>query len=185
MTPEAFIADYISRWEGGLSLDKADTGNWIDGELIGSKYGVTGAALAKHRGVSAGSISAKQMADLTIDEAVAIGKELYYDAPGFGRLPWNRVTASIVDFGWGAGPVQAIKIMQRMIGAGDDGKIGPETIRKYGDWLEASKAEQWAERRNAFYDLIIKNRPANAKFRNGWRNRTAYFEPNSSWWRNW
>jgi len=182
MTPIEFITDYIKRWEGGLSLDRADTGNFVNGILIGSKYGVTAPALAKHRGVSAASITAAQMAALTIEEAAAIGKALYYDAPGFAKLPWNRVTMSIVDFGWGAGPVQAIKLMQRMVGAADDGVIGPRTVAAYATWLEADKAAAWAARRDIFYDQIIARTPSNAKFEKGWKSRTAYFLPSSEWW---
>jgi lysozyme family protein len=181
-TPTEFIADYIRRWEGGLSLDKADTGNWVAGVLIGSKYGVTASALARYRGAAAADITPAIMAALTFEEAVAIGKALYYDAPGFAKLPWNRITMSIVDFGWGAGPVQAIKLLQRMIGADDDGIIGPKTIAAYRDWLEADEAMTWAAQRNAFYRLLVKQRPANAKYLNGWENRTAYFTPASEWW---
>jgi len=187
MTVNEFIADYIRRWEGGLSLHREDAGNYASGKagvgpLIGSKHGVTPGALAAYRGVAATSITAKEMADLTMDEAVAIGRKHYYDGPRFNLLPWNRVTASIVDFGWGAGPVQAIKLLQRLVGVADDGKLGPNTARAYATWLEARQAEDWAAVRLAFYDLIIKRTPANAKFRNGWRNRTDYFKPGGEWW---
>jgi lysozyme family protein len=187
MTVDEFIADYIKRWEGGLSLHKEDAGNYASGKagvgpLIGSKYGVTPSTLASHRKVPAASITPAQMAALTMDEAVAIGRKAYYDAPRFGLLPWNRITASIVDMGWGAGPTQAIKLLQRMIGVADDGKLGPNTARAYATWLEARQAKEWEGVRNAFYDLIIDRKPANAKFRNGWRNRSAYFTPDSDWW---
>ena len=189
MTVDEFIADYIERWEGGLSLHKEDAGNYASGKagvgpLIGSKYGVTPAALAQHRKVSAASITPAQMAALTMAEAVAIGRRAYYDAPRFDMLPWNRVTASIVDMGWGAGPAQAIKLLQRMIGVADDGRMGPNTARAYATWLEARQAEEWQGVRNAFYDLIIARKPKNAKFARGWRNRSAYFTPGDAggWW---
>lgn len=180
MTVEEFIADYIKRWEGGLSVDPVDSGNHFNGKLVGSKYGVTGAALASHRGVK--DVSAKDMENLTLGEAVQIGKRAYYDAPNLDLLPWNRVTASILDFAWGTGPKQAIKILQRLVGVADDGVIGPATVRAYRNWLEADKAEAWAGKRNAFYELIIKQRPANKKYERGWKARTAYFTPASEWW---
>jgi lysozyme family protein len=87
---------------------------------------------------------------------------------------------------WGAGPKQAIKLLQRMIAAGDDGDIGPFTAKAYRDFLAnhalVDVAARYAAARNAFYDLIIANRPSNAKYRNGWRNRTASFLPTSPWW---
>lgn len=186
MTPSAFIADYIQRWEGGLSLHKEDSGNWVAGRLIGSKYGVTANALAQHRRCDPASITAEAMANLTLDEAVAIGKALYFDAPGFALLPWNQVTASIVDFGWGAGPGQAIKTLQRLVGVSADARLGPATEAAYGKWLAAHSLEEaaqlWADQRNAFYDLIVHQKPQNAKFLKGWKNRTAYFLPGTPWW---
>jgi len=185
MTPREFIAGFIGAHEGGLSLDRADNGNYASGKagvgpLIGSKYGVTAQALAKHRGVSAASITAAQMAALTVDEAVDIGMSLYFEAPGFNQLPWNRITASIVDKAWGSGPKQAIKLMQRMIGVADDGVIGPVTIRAYADWLEAEPAKQWADVRIAFDTSL--NQP---RFINGWNNRTRSFLPGTAWWKAW
>jgi lysozyme family protein len=187
MTVRAFIADYIERWEGGLSLHKEDSGNWVAGKLIGSKYGVTAGALAKHRGVKPDSITAQAMAALTLDEAVDIGKALYFDAPGFAQLPWNRVTASIVDFGWGAGPGQAIKSLQRLIGVAADSKLGPATAAAYRTWFdrhgESEAAKMWGATRDSFYELIVSLKPQNAKFLNGWKNRTAYFLPATPWWK--
>lgn len=185
MTPQEFIAGFIGDHEGGLSLDPADNGNYTGGKrgvgaLVGSKFGVTAAALAAYRGVPASSITAKAMAALTKDEAVAIGLKNYYHAPGFDKLPWNRITASIVDKGWGSGPGQAIKLMQRMIGVPDDGKIGPKTVEAYRDWLEAHQAETWARMRTTF-DASL-NQP---RFTKGWNNRTNSFLPASMWWQAW
>jgi hypothetical protein len=76
-----------------------------------------------------------------------------------------------------------------MVEVADDGKLGPYTARAYAEYLKDHGLEQsardWANVRNAFYDRIIKVRPSNAKYRNGWRNRTASFLPGTAWWRNW
>ncbi|MET0364507.1 MAG: putative peptidoglycan-binding domain-containing protein [Sphingobium sp.] len=194
MTPQEVIANFILTWEGGLSLHKSDTGNWVNGKLIGSKYGVTAAALAGARGVPVASITAPVMAALTIQEAAAIGMAKYYLGPRLNLLPWNRVTASLLDMGWGAGPVQAIKLWQRMIGVPDDGKVGPATaaatkayIGKHGEDLVAV---QWAFIRANFYADITERNPANVAFLNGWFARTEYFTPTAAprakgWWDRW
>lgn len=184
MTPADFIRDYIQTHEGGLSLNKGDTGNWHHGQLVGSKYGVTGDVLAKHRGVPA--VTAADMAALTLDEAVRIGVDMFYKAPRFDLLPWDHCIASVLDMGWGAGPGQAIKLLQRIIGSGDDGQIGPMTVRAYVAYVaakgEKAAAQAYGDARNAFYDKIIALHPTNAQFRNGWRNRTASFLPGTVWW---
>ena len=187
MTPAAFIQGYIADHEGGLSLDPADRGNWHHGVLVGSKYGVTGDVLALHRKVAA--VTPQEMAALTLAEAVQIGVDLFFAAPQIDGLAWNRTTASILDMGWGAGPRQAIKLLQRLIAVADDGSIGLFTARAYVDYLH-DRGEEWAARayataRDAYYDAVIAARPGNAKYRNGWRNRTASFLPGTPWWAAW
>lgn len=184
-----FIAGFIDAHEGGLSLDPADNGNWTGGKrnvgrLVGSKFGVTAGAIAVYRGVPAASITPLEIAELTRDEAVKIGVKLYYERPHFDLLPWNRATASIVDKGWGSGPVQAIKLLQRMVGVADDGALGPATAAAYTLWLakhgEEATAIQWGEIRRRF-DASL-NQP---RFINGWNNRTNSFLPGTKWWREW
>jgi len=184
MNPADFIRDYIETHEGGLSTDPDDTGNWHHGVLVGSKFGVTGDVLARHRGVT--SVTPAQMAALTLDEAVQIGMDLFYTAPHFDALPWDQAIASVLDMGWGAGPGQAIRLLQRMIGANDDGQIGPYTARLYASYLAhhgvEAAARAYGAVRNAFYDSIIAIHPSHAKYRGGWRNRTASFLPGTPWW---
>jgi lysozyme family protein len=183
-----FFTDYLRGWEGGLSTDHDDPGNWTGakvgvGQLVGSKYGVTPAALAKHRNVAVGGISQSAMANLTIDEAVDIAVASYYRAPGFDRLPWNRWTMSVIDMGWGSGPAQAIKLLQRIVGVADDGKIGPQTIGAVNAYLvahgEEAAAWRWAFVRAQFY---VSLKDSLWKYLRGWLNRTAYFTPASEWW---
>jgi len=199
-----FIAGYIKDHEGGLSMDPADNGNWFDpvsyaanipqqrnvGKLIGSKFGVTGYALAQYRKV--GIVTRADIANLTMDEAVAIGVRLYYKVPGFDKLLVNRVTLSIIDMAWGAGPDRAIRLMQKMIGAAVDGNLGPATARAYATWFnslgEAKAAQAWADVRNAFYQRIASNEGPNdpdRRFLRGWINRSNSFLPGTSWWSAW
>jgi lysozyme family protein len=192
MNLREFFSDYITRWEGGLSIDPADNGNWTGsiqgvGQLVGSNHGVTAAALAKHRKVAVGSISRSAMSLLTLDEAVDVAIEGFYKGPRFNILPWDGLIASAVDFGWGAGPVQSIKLLQRLIAVADDGQLGPYSARAYAEYVAShgieKSARAWADQRNSFYDLIVQRRPVNAKYLKGWKNRTAYFAPGGDWWK--
>lgn len=184
-----FFGGFIDTHEGGLSLDPADNGNWTgarrnSGRLVGSKYGVTAAALAAYRGVNVSTIAAEDIATLTRDEAVALGVQNYYTKPGFDRLPWNRVTMSVVDKGWGSGPRQAIRLLQRMVGVADDGLLGPKTAEAYRKFIadngEEQAARKWAEVRIAFDTSL--NQP---RFIRGWNNRTRSFLPGTPWWKAW
>lgn len=187
MQPRDFIQKMIEDHEGGLSLDPVDNGNWTGGKrnvgaLVGSKYGVTPAALAKHRGISPSNITKQDISSLTIKEAVDIGASIYYMAPKIALLPWDRATASVLDMAWGAGPTMAIKLAQRMSHVIDDGIIGPNTINKYADMCETDRANEYAKLRYNYYDDIIRKNPSLGKFRNGWRNRTDSFKPGTKWW---
>lgn len=186
-TPADFVGHFIDTWEGKLSLDPADQGNYYLGNLIGSNFGVTGAALAEYRGTKV--ITARDIATLTRSEAIKVGLKLVYDKSNFDDLPWDPVVASALDAGWGSGPGQAIKLLQRMIAVGDDGSIGRFTVAAYQDYVKAhgleAAAKVWCQARYDFYDLIIKVRPTNAKYRNGWRNRAASFLPGTPFWKAW
>lgn len=188
MTPLAFAKDYITRWEGGLSLDADDNGNWSGGKkgvgaLVGSNRGVTAQALASFRGVPVSAITKQMMAALSLDEAGQIALKIYYYGPKLDKLPWNQWTASIFDAGWGMGPKQAIKLLQRQIGVADDGLLGPMTIAAASAYLARHGLEacawEWAFIRARFYASLKQY-----QYLTGWLNRTAYFTPNDAegWW---
>ncbi|MFZ5704903.1 MAG: glycosyl hydrolase 108 family protein [Pseudomonadota bacterium] len=192
-TPFEFAKRYIGRWEGVYSGDAADNGNWTGGkrgagQLVGSQYGVTPAAIAGHRKIPVASVTIATIKSITLDEAAQIALSAYYLKPRLDLLPWNAVTASIMDFGWGAGPVQAIKLLQRMLDTADDGIMGPATAGAYQGLLAAQGevfvAGAWWTIRDSFYELIIGKNPSNAKFEKGWDNRSRYFTPGDAegWW---
>lgn len=205
MTPHEFAKDFIFRWEDGKqtdpakthSMDRDDSGNWssgrIDvGSLIGSQHGVTPAVLAAHRKVRAAEITREVMRALSLDEAATIALKRFYEGPNLDRLRWNAATMSIFDMGWGTGPVQAIKLLQRMVDAPIvDGVLTPfgETERRYNALCDKQPVEfisgAWWAVRDAFYDLIIEQNPVKAKYARGWDNRSNYFTPGDAegWWK--
>lgn len=188
-TIQDFFGGFIDAHEGGLSMDPADNGNWTGGHrglgrLVGSKFGVTAGAVAAYRNVPAASITKEDIANLTRATAIDIGVKLYYQKPGLDKLPLNRVTLSIVDKGWGSGPDRAIKLMQRMIGVTEDGKIGPNTLNAYRAFIikhgEGGAAQLWSNVRIAFDTSL-----GQPRFIRGWNNRTRSFLPGTDWWNGW
>lgn len=210
MSPRALFAGFIAAHEGELSVHPNDNGNWYDparyrqqlpqrrnmGVNVGSKYGVTASALIAyrlHKGMAlqwALNVTRETMAALDLETAIDVGVVLFYEQPGFAKLPWNRVTMSIVDKGWGSGPGTAIDMLQELIGASTAGGIGPETTAKYVAFIaqhgEEASARLWAEKRKAFDLIVATNQGANDQdrvFLNGWNNRTNSFLPGTTWWR--
>ena len=197
-----FAVGYIRHWEDGDQADPDrthsmrphDGGNWTGGTpglgvLVGSNHGVTPGVLARHRDVAVSAITWRVMHSLAIDEAADIALAGFYREPGLDRLPWDPLVASVMDMGWGAGPFHGVQLLQRTVGALDDGSIGPGTAATYQAHvakvgIEAA-ARAYAGERYAYYEKVIAARPDNAENRSGWRNRTASFLPGTAWWRSW
>lgn len=192
-TPTQFIAAFKTRWEGGMSKDPNDAGNWStgtkgSGKLIGSNHGITSRVLAAYRGVRVDTLSMADMEKLTADEAGKIALKLFYQEPGFDKLPWNHVTASIMDLGYNAGPKRAAMMLQNMLDLPQDGAIGPNTIKAYTNFItvkgEAFAAGAWWALRETFYEDLVANRPTNGIYLKGWDNRSDYYTPGhkEGWW---
>lgn len=189
-SPLECFKDNILKWEGGFQDMPNDPGNWVNGVLVGTMCGVTPAALAAHRGIHVTDVTPEMMRSVTVDEAAQIGLDNYYVGPGFDRIEWGPPTDSIVDFGWGSGPVQAIKSMQRLVGADVDGVIGSQTAGLWSEAIHRVGPAEWTKTicamRQGFYDLICARNPRLAMFRQGWANRANWFLPgNLEWWGKW
>lgn len=195
-TVDAFIASYIPRWEGSpghyLSVDPNDSGNWSSGTkgvgaLIGSNYGVTYRTLKAYRGRD---VTAADMKALTLAEACAIAKALFYVGPHLDRLAWNRVTASLLDFIWGTGADAGVKTFQNMLDVQQDGVIGVggETAKAFAAMIEVRGEEftagAWWQMRETYYEALVARRPSDGIYLKGWDNRSAWFAPGQveNWW---
>ena len=118
--------------EGGYSVDPNDRGNWTGGQkgvglLKGTKYGV-----------SAMSYPGEDIANLTLTRAKQIYARDFWGPAGCDAVA-DIVKYQLFDLAVNAGPVTAIKMMQRAVGAVDDGILGPKTLQRLqsaGDaWL--------------------------------------------------
>lgn len=68
----------VLRFEGGLSLDPNDTGNWYNGKLVGTKYGISAAVWGGQYDIP----------NLTKEQALEIYRKHYWEASGADKLPW-------------------------------------------------------------------------------------------------
>lgn len=190
-TPREAFAHAISTWEGLYQADAADVGNIRRGrEVVGTMRGVTPKVWAAYKGVSVDIVTPQIMRGITIDDAVDVYEAFYYRGPGFDRLTWCAATEVWCDIGWGSGPAVAIRAMQRMIGEHPDGVIGPRTVEAYNTWvanrMQNGAVDAIANWRCAFYEDIVRRRPANKKFLKGWLRRANYYRPtNLLWWETW
>jgi lysozyme family protein len=149
--------------DGEYTNDPADSGG-------PTRWGITRAVLALHRGVPLEQISALDIQVLERWESEDIFRARFI-RPFAGIADPIRI--NVIDMGVNAGPPRATILLQQTIGAGVDGQIGFETIR-------LSKARDWNDLyvgvRLAFYEGLIARAPKNLKWRNGWRNRALNFD---------
>ena len=159
--------DTILASEGGFQQDKDDSGNYVNGVLIGTNRGITPSALAKHRGVKASTITVEDIKNLTEEEAREIFKNEYFYKPKINKLPLE-LQPSVLDMQINAGP-NAIKILQKLVGTKQDGIIGPITLKALKD--NPVTVNQYADARIEYYKKVIKKSPEKKKFLSGWTNR--------------
>lgn len=197
-TPIEAFQGAIARWEGGWQADPADSGNYAhchDGtrRLVGTMRGVTPDVYAAFAGVDPCTLTAAGMqSTITLAVAAQIAVQGYYLAPRFQLLTWSPLVAIAVDIGWGSGPARAIRMVQQIVGATQDGGIGPQTATLLDHYLAAhdiaAACDQLTALRRDFYLSISQPGSPNARFRDGWLNRADWFlstNPPPCWWDAW
>ena len=115
------------------------------------------------------------MRQLTRDEARAIYRRQYVDAPGFATLP-DPLRAQVIDEAVLSGPRQAVKDVQRAIGGVTvDGQLGPTTRAA----LDAAGARlvhaRLIQARTVRIGRIVQRDPSQARFLAGWLTRITAF----------
>jgi lysozyme family protein len=101
--------------EGRLSLDPRDPGNWCNGKLVGTKYGV---AAKYHPGVD--------IPNLSLEGAHGIHLAEYWRPAGCDLLP-PRAALCAYDGAVNQGVPETIELLQQATGQAVDGALGPHT----------------------------------------------------------
>lgn len=108
----------VIKTEGGFQKNPKDKGNWANGVLKGTKYG----------------ISAKSYPDLDIENLTEEkAKEIYFrDYWGVCKLDGiedPNAALQILDFAVTSGPFRAVRVAQKCSFAHEDGIMGPASIK--------------------------------------------------------
>lgn len=74
------------------------------------------------------------------------------------------------------GVKRAVILLQRAVGATDDGDFGPATLRQVQLVAPAMTPAQFLAPRRRFFADIVKNNPPQAVFSKGWNNRVNDLE---------
>lgn len=160
----------LLQFEGGLSNDKADKGGL-------TKYGVILAEWINKGWDKDGDkdVDAQDLKLITVDDAARIAKPYYWDKVGGDDLRNQCVAELLADFAYNSGVGTASKKIQKLVGAVEDGNIGPKTIALINGKDQKDLFEKLKQIRKNFYIAIIANNPSQKVFEKGWMNRINAF----------
>jgi len=157
-----FCFDRIIKSEGGYVWDKDDAG----GE---TNLGVTKQAWSEFlkRPIQDG-----EMKKLTVSDVKPFYKQIYWDSIKCDDLP-SGLDYVVFDFGINAGTKKSAKFLQRVVGAVEDGSVGPATLQLVKTIEVPLLIKTFTELKENFYNSIVQNNPVQEKFFKGWMNRVA------------
>lgn len=152
MTPEDLIRRSILTWEGGYSDHQADKGG-------ATKWGISEKA---HPTVDIQS--------LTLEDAVTIAKDYYWDRMNLDGVKSDKVKAKLFDMAFNFGVARASRMAQEAAGVGVDGIIGEKSIAAI-NLLGAGFVNDLIEVSALRYARIVASDKSQAVFLMGWMRR--------------
>lgn len=174
MTTKEIVRWVIDTFEGHLYTDDpVDTG-------VATKYGITLRTLRYYRRKVSGDpllvVTKQDVRDLTIEEAVACGVDVFAVEPRIAEIPDWRTRLVVYDYGFHSGQPRAVRALQKALGfLGDDvdGQLGPVTLSH----IAATESERLALKvltsREEFMQGIMERRQTQRKWMLGWWKRTT------------
>ena len=165
------FAGKLLRLEGGYVNHPLDRGG-------PTKYGVILSVWQEHGHDKDGDgdIDAEDIKKLGEDDARYIAKKIFWDYFLADFILNESVAQFIVDWGYNSGRKTVAKIVQRLVKVEVDGLVGPRTLTAINaadqEWL----FNQLKIERKVFLNSIIKRRPDQIVFYDGWMNRVNSFQ---------
>lgn len=155
--------DMTLNFEGGYTVDHAGNTN----------FGITQTTLDnfnKENGYPKSSVM-----DMTKDDARFLYRKKFFEEPKFDALP-EKTAIAMFDYGVNASPNTATKKLQSIVGAKEDGILGPKTINSVNKFIENNGEDVLVgnlidKRKEHYKSLIDKNPDRYKKYENGWMNR--------------
>jgi lysozyme family protein len=146
--------DQILHHEGGYVNDPLDAG----GET--------------NFGISKRAYPNLDIRNLTVDQAKLIYFNDYWKPIHGDQIVSNELALQVFDMAVNAGTGAAAKILQAIVGAHQDGAIGPLTLKAVDRYPSiAGLIERYKFERAKFYCRIVSSNHSQARFLMGWINR--------------
>lgn len=163
MRPEIFLRclRVVFQNEGLLSDDSFDPGGL-------TFKGITQAVYDSYRAKNGDSFQSVGM--MTDEECDDIYFSLYWSPMNLEVLLNDDLILDVFDHGVNTGIRTSIKLLQRLVGVGDDGFIGEQTSNAV-QGFNGDIVEEFKKRRKLFYVTLAQQKPQLRKFLKGWINR--------------
>ena len=162
----------VLKSEGGFTTDTRDPGNRLpDGRPGSTNLGVTQANWEAYVGHP---VKWSEMRTLTPELVAPFYKRKYWDLVRGDEL-LSPIDYLMFDFAVNAGPGRCIKLMQRAVGATQDGVLGPKTMAAIKAVPVHKLIQDFSDVKEAFYKSLN-----NDTFERGWLNRVAEVEDHAT-----
>lgn len=96
----------------------------------------------------------------------------YVKGPGFDKVADPSVESLLVDWGVNSGPAIAIMALQRIVGAGADGLLGPATLAATNAYPADKLIGKLVAERVRMIGRIVSKNPSQLRYINGWLSRS-------------
>jgi lysozyme family protein len=148
----------VLKSEGGWSDNPADPGG-------ATMKGVTLASFRRYVKADATGADLRRISD---GEVATVYRRFYWDAVLGAELP-DGVDYAVFDFAVNSGPGRAARCLQAVLGATQDGRIGPATLAAAMARPAGVVIDELCDARLAF----LRRLPTWTKFGRGWSNRVG------------
>lgn len=164
---DIFIDRLIAR-EGGFVDHPVDRGG-------PTNMGITHKTLARWR--KGEYVTVDDVENLSVEEARAIYRSMYWQEPGFDTLHFLSPVMSemLFDAAVHHGPRRAVRFLQYAAMVTVDGSLGPVTRQAVMTAPRKLLAARYIGRRTAFIGRIVTRIPGQAVFAEGWNKRMQEF----------
>ena len=165
------FAGKLLRLEGGYVNHPLDRGG-------PTKYGVILSVWQEygHDKDGDGDIDAKDIKKLSEDDARYIAKKIFWDYFLSDLILNQSLAEFIVDWGYNSGRKTVAKIVQRLVNVTVDGIVGPQTVTAITCADQELLFNALKIERKVFLNNIIKRKPDQIVFYDGWMNRVNSFK---------
>ena len=164
------FAGKLLRLEGGYVNHPLDKGG-------PTKYGVILSVWKEHGHDKDGDgdIDADDIKKLSEDDARYIAKKIFWDYFLADHIGNESVAEFIVDWGYNSARKTVAKIVQRLVNVEVDGTVGIQTLRAVNQADQERLFNQLKIERKVFLNNIIRRKPDQIVFYDGWMNRVNSF----------